>query len=175
MAQLLHAYRDDEQVVDIASVAYFHENIGQLSASQEELSTLLAMLLRSLPNAILLIDGIDECSNQADFFRILQNTALPSSDDPKPNRALCRLALFGRSSIRLPIRIEQASNQLRLSCLHNHEDIEVYSRRRIIELFDSGVMPEDGTVDDVVYRTVGRSNGMFLWVVLFLDISSAMD
>ncbi|KAK3991108.1 hypothetical protein QBC44DRAFT_57923 [Cladorrhinum sp. PSN332] len=169
VSQLLHASWDNEQVVDIASVAYYQQNIGQLNASQDELISMLALLLRLLPDAILLIDGIDECTDTAEFFRVLQAAVMPHPEDTRQEGPCCRVALFSRPSIRAPVPLERISAKIHLGSQHNHNDIEGYLRPRIQEMFDMGLIAENQDVDQIVEKVTDRANGMFLWVRLFLD------
>jgi len=180
VAQLLHTCRDDEKVIDIASVAYYQESIGQLSASQEELCSILSLFLQHLRSVTLLVDGIDECSDQREFFRVLQvvttsrsvSSRLESSDNGtklSTREIYCSVALFSRPSVQVPLAVDESSLILSLDQEHNREDLESYVAPRIEDLVERGLMPYDRNPRSVSNRIVQNASGMFLWAFLFLE------
>lgn len=163
LSQLVYLRRYDEKVLDIAAVARRDHDTGQLFASDNEVYDILHLLLLHIGSCILICDEIDECSNKDDLFRGLSRIA----SDHKH----CKLILFSRPSINLPLKFSHHCRFLDLENSKNREDLTKYVKPRIQSLFDAEylVLPDDATLDTAVEAIVLKANGMFLWVTLFMD------
>jgi hypothetical protein len=144
LAQLIHACRRDEHIVDIASMMHNEESKGQLFASREEILCLIPIYFHYLDNVILVIDGLDECAEYTDFLHSLQAVTTTSGNiagrsslathtrlQPK-----CKIALFSRPSVRLSLFFRDYSHTIHLDSTHNYEDIKQFIYPKILNLFD---------------------------------------
>jgi hypothetical protein len=176
LAQLIYACRRDEHIVDIASMMHNEESKGQLFASREEVLCLISIYFHYLDNVILVIDGLDECAEYTDFLHSLQTVTITSGNiagrsslathtrlQPK-----CKIALFSRPSVRLPLFFRDHSHTIHLDSTHNYEDIKQYIYPKILNLFDLGMLADDRDADAIASQTADNANGMFLWAVLLI-------
>ena len=163
LSQLVHLRRYDEKVVDIAIVARRDHDTGQLFASDNEVYDILHLLLLHIGPCVLICDEVDECSNKEDLFRGLSRIA--------SDHKCCKLILFSRPSINLPLRFSQHCRFLNLEESRNKEDLTKYIKPRVQSLLNDEylVLPDHATLETIIEAIVLKANGMFLWVTLFID------
>jgi hypothetical protein len=75
LAQLVHLHRHNKQAIDIASIILAKNTTGQFTASDNEVFTVLSLLLEQLQLSFLVFDGLDECSDYPELFKRLEESA----------------------------------------------------------------------------------------------------
>ncbi|KAE9370139.1 hypothetical protein N431DRAFT_484441 [Stipitochalara longipes BDJ] len=164
LSQLVHLRRFDEKVIDIASIARPDHDTGQSFASDDEVFDVLHLLLLHIGPCVLVLDGVDECANREDLFKGLCRIAL----DHKQH---CRIILFSRPSVKLPLHFSKRCKFLDLGISRNSEDLTKYIEPLVHDLLESGelVLPELVTFENAVEKIVSKADGMFLWATLFME------
>ncbi|KAI8628018.1 hypothetical protein F5Y19DRAFT_439227 [Xylariaceae sp. FL1651] len=161
LAQLLHAFRDDPDILDIITILWNENTNGQMAASKSEVVCALRLLLTRVDRLFWVIDGIDECHDYLDFFQYVKELC------NIPN--FLSLALFSRPSLDIPRDLDQNLYRLDLHTSMNFEPIKTFLGPKMKDLLADGVISSDKDVEDVTNRIASRANGMFLWVRLLLD------
>jgi hypothetical protein len=91
--QIIHARQGCESVVDALAILMGVGGSGQRTASNSDLAAALSFTLLHVPNLILLLDGVDECSDPAGLLQAL--FAIFGKTDVK-------VILFSRPEIAVP-------------------------------------------------------------------------
>lgn len=181
----------ERDVIDIASLILYPEgpsdSSGQLTASLEEILSVLRHLLAIFDHSTLIFDGIDECADQSEFFRCLQDiTSIiwSSQDDAHvcldkacPDNeaclactsATCKVVLSSRPTIRIPRFVSSRCTQLRLRSEQNLNDIIAYLYPRMQDLIDEGLLDESLDSLALSKRAANYANGMFLWATYLIE------
>jgi hypothetical protein len=158
--QLLYAHRHDPATLDTVCLL-LRKTSFQDTASASDIFDLLALLLRQHPS-FLVIDGLDECSDEKAFLSSIAD--------------LCRAAdvraiIFSRPAIKIPLEYQRwasdAPHIIPLDCQHNVKSIESFLSQSLSNMADQGYlnMPIGPTL---VSHVAQRSDGVFLWASLFL-------
>lgn len=134
---------------------------GQPVASDNEILAVLCLLIQRLDHLILIVDGIDECEDQMQFWRCL--------DVIRGGSATVSVALFSRPSVMLPGTMKSSTATLHLDSALNLDDICLFLRPRIMSILDSGLLPQLYDLDEMVDQIAQRASGMFLWASLFVE------
>jgi len=90
LTQLLQIYGNNKRAIDIASILWQNWT-GQLTASNNEIKSVLRLLLLQVRCLVMIFDGIDECADQREFFGRLEEM-----DFTCGNRSV---ALFSRPTV----------------------------------------------------------------------------
>jgi hypothetical protein len=160
LTQLLQRYGNDKEVIDIVTVIWNENQVGQLYATDREVLCALHLLTRRCGQVILVFDGIDECIDQDTFFdRLLELSQISNS---------LTVGLFSRPTIKIPRSLGKDTLCLDLGNSQNHRDICTYLRPEIVDLVEYGMLPESTDIEDTVEKISNRANGMFLWVTLLI-------
>jgi len=160
LTQLLHIFSGDKDSIDIASVIWNQQQGAQLHASYREVLSTLLLLIQRKGRAILIFDGVDECTDQDKFFQTMTEIQSISSS--------VSVVLFCRPTVKIPTDLARTSLSLDLEAKDNFQDICSYLYPKIANLIDEGGLPASSNVEETVRKISSRSSGMFLWVVLFL-------
>jgi hypothetical protein len=164
LMQLLHTLPSfDPDIIDMFLL--FRENrTGQPMASDNEVFSMLSLLVQRLDRLVLVVDGIDECQDQMSFWNRLGDIC----DGP----AAASVALFSRPTVTIPPRLMRRTAVLAMHNALNLGSIRAFLRPRIMSIVDCGLMGQaavhrnwEATVDEVARR----ANGMFLWATLFVE------
>ena len=161
LTQLLQIHGGNKQGIDLASILWDRIQSGQRVASDKEVKELLRLILTHTKNLILLLDGIDECADQRDLFKWLEEIGFTSNE--------YSIALFGRPTVHLPRSFSANALEMLLVDSQNLHDIRRFLRLKIYELVDDGILPGSLNVEDTVIKISDRANGMFLWVTLLVE------
>jgi hypothetical protein len=161
LSQLLHTYGHDKEVIDILTIIWNENQVGQQFATDREVFCAIDILSRRCTQLVLVLDGIDECVDQDLLFKRL--SALRQISKP------LALALFSRPTINIPRSFAKDSMCLDLGNSQNHQDICTYLWPRIVDLIDYGILSDTTDINDTVEKISSRANGMFLWVTLLIE------
>jgi hypothetical protein len=156
-------YRNNKTVLDVASVIWAKDQSGQTSATANEVSSVLQMILRQTMPIILVFDGIDECSDADLFFRCICEITKEASQ--------VSLVFFSRPNIKLPQYLCDGSYHIELRGSQNLSDMTCFLTPKITDLLNTGALGKVGalTAKENVHKIAIRANGMFLWASLFLE------
>jgi len=148
-------------VIDIVTVIWNENQVGQLYATDREVLCALYLLTRRCGQVILVFDGIDECIDQDTFFERLRELSQISNS--------LAVGIFSRPTIKIPRSLAKDTLCLDLGNSQNHRDICTYLRPKIVDLVEYGILPESTDIEDTVEKISNRANGMFLWVTLLIQ------
>jgi hypothetical protein len=159
--QLLHAHRHDPVTLDTVCLL-LRKTSFQESASTSDIHDVLSLLLRQNPT-FLVIDGLDECSDEKAFLSSIADLC---------QTADVRAIIFSRPAIKIPLEYQgwasDAPHILALNAQHNANAIESYLFQRLGHMADQGYL--DISTDPALISDVAqRSDGVFLWASLFLN------
>ncbi|KAI9713959.1 MAG: hypothetical protein M1820_000689 [Bogoriella megaspora] len=159
--QLLHANQTNRDIIDLALLMKDRNSSGQLSASDEEIRSLLEIYLQKLPSTILVVDGLDESSNTERFLQYLDKLLSRSSS--------LSVLLSSRPTVTVTDFIRAKTNILLLEELGNYKDIVRYLEPEIQNLFTTGKLQIHDPLQAVVGTIAERSHSMFLWANLMIQ------
>jgi hypothetical protein len=159
--QLLHAHRHDPVTLDTVCLL-LRKTSFQESASTSDIRHVLSLLLRQHPT-FLVIDGLDECSDEKAFLSSIAELC---------QTADVRAIIFSRPAIKIPLEYQRwasdAPHILALNAQHNANAIESYVFQELGHMADQGYL--DMSMDPALISHVAqRSDGVFLWASLFLN------
>lgn len=160
LAQLLHQCQHDRRLLDAASILMCTRRSDQLIAAESEVEELLSLAIRTIPVPILVIDGLDECSDLQAFLRGLHLLY---------NVSNCKILVFSRPSTVLPRTFKDQSVRHRLGRDENNRAIELYVRPYLNDMIESHLFPRSASVDDLVPKIASRANSLFLWAKLMVN------
>ncbi|EWY97489.1 hypothetical protein FOYG_02324 [Fusarium oxysporum NRRL 32931] len=168
LAQLFQKYSDSRSMIDRFSFS-LADSHGQKTASMFEVVDLLDLCLRNFEGrCFIILDGIDECSDNGRSLSTLLTTI---SHCP-----FAKLLLFSRPTVaflnewvppheRFPIGDENSS------------DIQQYLKRRIESFVERDYLPASVQKERLLHHLTLGADGMFLWahlMIKYLD-TDAMD
>ena len=160
LAQLLHQRQNDKELLDAMLMLMYMKGNGQSTASDDQVNEVLIFGLNSGPRTFIIIDGIDECSDQAFFFGRLR--LLQSIDS-------CRIMMFCRPIVNTSKALSCKHFQYWLKRGDNNSDIEEYVRPHIVEMIESGMIPHGHDGKELVWQIIQRSSSLFLWAKLMIN------
>lgn len=134
---------------------------GQPLASDNEILSVLCLIIQRLDHLVLIVDGIDECEDQAHFWHSL--------DVIRNGPTALSVALFSRPTVMPRNSIKSSTTTLHLDSVLNFDDICLFLRPRIMSILDSGLLPQSCDLDVLVDQIARRATGMFLWASLFVE------
>jgi hypothetical protein len=158
LVQLVHTLPFDKAVMDRVAVLMYSEGSGQLRASDEEVGAALSLLLETVPNPILVFDGIDECEDHSWFLELIRDLSTATSS---------KVLLLGRPNVELPMWFSHLSIYLDRSL--NLSDIKLYLEPRVLQLLERKLFPVGTSAQEMVDMLASRAEGMFLWAFLFMQ------
>ena len=161
LSQLLQSHRGNKQRIDITSLLWSQRQSWQITASDTEIMELLRLIQSHTGQLVLVLDGIDECSDHKYLFSSLQDLGFIVPE--------YSIALFSRPTVQLPNRLAQMVNEMTLVGQQNIRDIRRFLQFRVQELVDDGILPHNQNIDETAKKISNRANGMFLWVTLLVD------
>lgn len=128
-----------------------------LDCSLELLLAILNNVFEWLPAFVLIVDGLDECIDQHDFFetsRYVHQIGMRSNS---------RAVVFSRVSARLEVVFSDVK-QISMDCDEVVQDVEFYLDRRIDRTPKLHKLRKE-----IIARYHKDGTGMFLWVKLMMD------
>ena len=160
LAQLLHQRQNDKELLNAMLMLMYTKGSGQSIASDDQVDEVLFFGLRSDLRTFIVIDGVDDCRDQASFFRRLRVfQSIPS----------CHIMLLCRPTVNASKELSRKHFQYRLKRGENYSDIEEYVRPHIVEMIESGMIPHGHDAKDLVWQIVQRSSSLFLWAKLMIN------
>lgn len=165
-AQLLSLHRSDTNIFLVAIAAKSESGTGQALASDKEIREILTTLLPMIGVTFIVLDGLDECTDQDELFTALHTIRRSLSKSQRPNRN--GWLLCGRPSVVIPNWMSKGCYSLQLSHLANSDDISRFLLPEVEDLIESDFLPESTSAPDLVDTIVPRANGMFLWAKLLM-------
>ncbi|KAF2273239.1 uncharacterized protein EI97DRAFT_436295 [Westerdykella ornata] len=158
--QLAHHHRHDRSTVDALS-SLRRKTSGRGLASFDDLSAVLSLLLRQHPT-FLVLDGVDECSDQ-ELLLVTLSDLCHKSD--------ARIIIFSRPGINIPLQYQNwASNSPHVVTLtpnQNRSDLDGYLTANLQHIAEIGYL--GSTVDPSAIARIAQSwNGSFLEASLFV-------
>lgn len=177
LAQLLHEHEREAEAIDALSLLMHNNGRGQLTASPDQVLSLLQWFLDYNPNTILIFDGIDECSDELAFYhgleKIIGHRSKNVLTEDTPGCAQPGVALFTRPTLSLPSWISNRHRTIQLDPSQNWADIEAYVRDKLEEIAEDGLLGPSYQPCGVATVVRRHANGMFLWARLLIDYLNA--
>ena len=164
MTQLLLIYEEGKDAIDIAMIIFNEAQSRQVTATTEEIFSVLRLLIPRCLGFVLVFDGVDECLDQDQLFERLQ--------DIEPISNSISIAIFSRPTIKIPTRMARNSLHIPLNGVQNLRDIRRYLRPKIRDMVKDNILRSTTVVEDVVIKISDRANGMFLWATLLVEYLS---
>lgn len=163
LAQLIHIHRNNMAVIDAASVIWAKDEIGQASATINEVSSILQLLLRQTISTTLVFDGIDECSDTELFFKYINEITKDAHH--------VSLLFFSRPIVKLSRYFSNDYYSIELRESQNLLDMTRFLSPKIWELLDTGALVNVValTAEDIALKIAIWANGIFLWTSLFIE------
>ena len=159
LAQMLHTHREDPSVVDRFNFAIFKSRLGQEKASRKELIELFRLCSYGQHQHFIILDGIDECADNAQFVQDLREMGLSLRT---------KIIMFSRHNVR-GLRDHIPETQQLAIQRSNAADIELYLQRRLSNFVDQETIPQDPSVSGLAAHLSIGADGMFLWARLMID------
>lgn len=158
LAQILQQHKNDTILME--KLAFSTSNgTAQLHASTSELIDLLSLCSQHIEHIYLVLDGIDECDNNADLIRTL-GTLTASSP--------LKIILFSRVSVSCLSRTVVPMQRLPVDTSALSVDIGCYLSRCLASLIeDDLLLPTE--IPNLVDHLVRGADGMFLWAKLMVN------
>ncbi|MCJ1398403.1 hypothetical protein MMC11_001601 [Xylographa trunciseda] len=160
-AQLIDASREDHELIDQITFAMTRQSGGQTIFSQNELVDLLEICLERTQNALVILDGIDECVDHDDLVRDLlriQNSGLNT-----------KFLLLGRPNIALLARSVPVAQRLSLTKSTTSKDITILLTRSLERFIDDDLLVVTADIPHLVSHLVKAADGMILWARLMIN------
>lgn len=162
-AQLIQAYREDNDIIDKCNFILTDKTDGQPVATKNELLDLLSICLESTGECLLIIDGIDECVNSGglvkDIWRFI-------------NACSARVIMFSRPNVAALSRAVPKAQRLPVGRATS-QDIRLFCSRKMEQLAEEGLLPSNALIPALVDHLVTGADGMFLWARLMLRYLSS--
>ncbi|KAF2874799.1 hypothetical protein BDV95DRAFT_299092 [Massariosphaeria phaeospora] len=159
LSQILHQNRDRTPVIDKFSFSNMYSSM-QPRASQKDLVGLLQLCAQELGHIYIVLDGVDECSDQASLLEtITQLSVFP----------VFRILLLGRPSIKGLYRRMANDRILDMGRFAVSDDIKTYLLSNITSLTEQAYLPNI-PLDPLVEHLLTGADGMFLWAKLMIKL-----
>lgn len=160
LAQLLYQRQNDKELLNAMLMLMYTKGSGQSIASDDQVDEVLYFGLRSGLRTFIVIDGVDECSDQASFFRRLR--IIQRIDN-------CHLMIFCRPIVNASKELSCKHIQYWLKRGENYSAIEEYVRPHILEMIESGMIPNGHDGKELARQIAQRSSSLFLWAKLMIN------
>ncbi|KAL1605045.1 hypothetical protein SLS60_004588 [Paraconiothyrium brasiliense] len=159
LAQMFHAKRTDEDVIDRFSFIMDETSSGSPVASRGALLELLQLCIGDSESAIFIIDGLDECEDP----EVVTKDLLALTNGSKN----IKLLLFSRPNVSALFKTVPDKQRLNIGNL-NKADIEALVRSQLDEMDEEEMFPATADITELGDRMIFGASGMFLWVRLML-------
>jgi hypothetical protein len=160
LAQVISKHREDTELLDKFAFLRNGRYRGQLAASGLVLVDLLRLCLTR--SSILVLDGIDECSDSDDFISSLLEIW---------KTARFRILILSRINVAGLRRAIPENNHMGISTAVISADIRKFCDSQLQHLFEEGLLAEYALAqkDSMVSSLVRGADGMFLWAKLMIN------
>jgi hypothetical protein len=132
-----------------------------LKSTDEDVSNMLQLVLQTEGSCVLIIDGLDQCTQPDAHLQSLVKFAASSTR--------LGVAIFSRPSVRLPRSISELSLKIDFQSMHNAQDIAKLLKYQISDLDETYQFLKPENFDTTVMQILHRSEGMFLWANLLMS------
>jgi len=160
LAQVISKHPDDTELLDKFAFTRSDRYRGQLAASGLVLVDLLRLCLTR--SSILVLDGIDECSDSDGFISSLLEIWKTSR---------FRILILSRINVAGLRRAIPENNYIGISTAMISADIRRFCDSQLQHLFEEAILPEYALAqkDNMVNSLVCGADGMFLWAKLMIN------
>ncbi|KAH7164966.1 hypothetical protein DER46DRAFT_558403 [Fusarium sp. MPI-SDFR-AT-0072] len=162
LAQVLHKNKHNDDILDKFIFASNHgdKSSGQLIATPSELRDLLHLCLSSIENPVMIIDGIDECTEPDGFVKYLKTLlSLPN----------LRALFSSRPTVQSLTKLVPLQYRLSFGQVGVEHDIHTYCHYHLTDLVDEGLLLESSDIQQLTRSLVLGADRMFLWAKLMLS------
>ncbi|CZR43691.1 uncharacterized protein FPRO_07392 [Fusarium proliferatum ET1] len=162
LAQILHKHKHNDDMLDKFIFASNHgdKSSGQSIATPAELRDLLHLCLSSIRNPIMILDGIDECTEPDSFVKYLSSLlALPN----------LRALFSSRPTVQSLTKLVPLQHRLSFGQVGVEHDLKTYCHYHLTDLFDDGLLLETSDIQYLTQRLVLGADRMFLWAKLMFS------
>ena len=156
LTQILNHCHDDE-VFDRFAFAMKHSPTAQPTGTRTELFELFLLCTKTIGPHYIMIDGIDECCDNASLINDLKRLGSDSN-----------LILFSRPNVK-PLQENTAREQCISIGRLNAEDIRMFLKRKLEDLSCREMLPENACIKDYTQHLTMGADGMFLWARLMME------
>ena len=164
LSQILQIRRQDEALLDQFTYAMSMLSTGQRTATDLEVFELLRLCCQSTEKEMyLLLDAVDECTDQPDLIQKLLQL---------DEKLSTKIILFSRPTVLLLCHKMSQGSSLSIG-RSTVKDIRLYLTRKLADLAEFGYLPQNTDLDTVSERLVSRAGGMFLWARLMISYLSS--
>lgn len=156
LAQILHRHRENQDIID--KFAFAHEAAaGSLSATSSELVELFQMCVQDLGHIYLILDGIDECDDNASLVRNIKWLNSHCS---------AKILLFSRLNVASLCHTVPKQLRLEVNRTSTNGDIRLYLTAQIDQMIEEDILSPVAETSHLVEHLVRGADGMFLWAKL---------
>ena len=138
LAQLIHSQRKVDRIRKLATKIKSNSKQSQSQATDKEIIEMLVELVGHLEATFLVFDGVDECSDYAEFLRRVTVVGPLSS---------CALLLTSRPSVELPKQLSETCQTLHLNFQENTDDIRRFLLPEIEDLIQNDLLCTELSVE----------------------------
>jgi predicted RNA-binding Zn ribbon-like protein len=152
LAQLLHRFQKDEDILEVFSFALTNRRDGQTRATPDELLELIRALATRIDRWFIVIDAVEEC-DESDTLILELNKAL--GDRPT------KLLLFSRPNVRF---LRQKMKQPQILMINRSSvaaDLRLYFNTHLQRLQDLGIIPSHACREELVENLLTGADRMF--------------
>ncbi|KAL2064194.1 hypothetical protein VTL71DRAFT_4688 [Oculimacula yallundae] len=154
--QLFQQCKNLEEIYNIYNVA---RAVDDLQASEHELIDLLRLALAQLANVVFVLDGIDECVDNARLAQELCQFTATSK---------LKIIFFSRPNVSCLRRTIKDECTVRMSREISDKDITIFLDSELQLLKDGSLLPSDSDISAFREIILERADGMFLWARLLI-------
>ena len=156
--QIYSQFRQEEKIHNVFAMATMSTGSGQ-KCTKRDVSDLITLCLPHVPNFCLVLDGVDECTDDDDLIVDLSQW---SSEFP------IKIILISRSDTASIRQSNLAGSVINLQRQDVQADIELLLREEMAFLVKRSLFPTTMNFDDAITNLVKRADGMFLWARLMI-------
>ncbi|KAL6863348.1 hypothetical protein ACO1O0_003597 [Amphichorda felina] len=161
-AQLLWENRTDSTLLDRLTFLMDTKKGGQLHATDAQLLDILHLCLD--PNAVVILDGVDECTDSESFSQ-----ALLGLSNRLPSLRLLILSRVNVSSLKLAV---PPGRRFAMQKRKTRPDIYRFFAEKLEDMAEDGLLPEASLTDEdkasLTEHLCKGADGMFLWARLMI-------
>jgi len=158
LAQIIQDHSHNTEIIDKFTFA-MDKRDGQLHATSQELVELLHLCAENSEELLIVLDGIDECSDSSALVRNLAEIAAA---------APVRLLFSSRYQVAPLARSISSPQRLAVDRSMVSKDIRMYLLRRMEEFLEDNLLPPDSECEEIVEHLQKGADGMFLWAKLMV-------
>ncbi|KAK7968989.1 hypothetical protein PG988_008062 [Apiospora saccharicola] len=161
LAQILHRYRDESEILDkfLFIQSDSSSSSGQSRATAKQLYDLMRISASALGHIDFVVDGVDEADEPGDISDRLKVLVTTS-----PIRLIC----FSRSNVSRLQYLVPPQQQIAFSRDLTNPDIRAFLELEISGLVEETKLPSTADHNSLVESLLSGADGMFLWAKLMM-------